>query len=61
MMEKTYTYQEVADIFKVTHQTIIKWKKSGKLPYIQINRRVLFKESDIKKLIDEYTHVDKQA
>lgn len=57
-MEKVYTIKEVAEVFRVHKNTIINWKKSGKLPYVKVGRRVLFKESDVKKLMDEYTMTD---
>ena len=53
-----YTIGEVAEVFRVHKNTIINWKKSGKLPYVKVGRRVLFKESDVKKLMDEYTMTD---
>lgn len=57
-MEKVYTIKEVAEIFRVHNNTIINWKKSGKLPYVKVGRRVLFKESDVKELMNEYTKTD---
>lgn len=57
-MEKVYTIKEVAEVFRVHKNTINNWKKSGKLPYVKVGRRVLFKESDVKKLMDEYTRTD---
>ena len=57
-MEKAYTAQEVADMFKVSKNTVINWRRQGKLPYLKIGRVILFKESDIQKLVDESTRTD---
>ena len=57
-MEKAYTAQEVADMLKVSKNTVINWRRQGKLPYLKIGRVILFKESDIQKLMDESTRTD---
>ena len=51
--------QEVADIFRVSKLTIIRWSQTGKLPCIRINSRGdrrFAREDIIKKLQWEGQH-----
>ena len=53
-MSKYLTKDEVMDIFKITYQTLHRWRKEGKLPYTKISsRKFLYKEEDIKQLLNE--------
>ncbi len=47
-----YTNKEIENIFKVTKQTILRWRKQGLLPYIAINqRKFLYKKEDVEKIL----------
>ena len=39
--------REVAKFLRVSLPTIIAWKKSGKIPFYQHGRKVLFKRSEV--------------
>lgn len=39
--------RETAKFLRVSLPTLIAWKKSGKLPYYQNGRKVLFKKSEL--------------
>ena len=37
---------------KISKRTAQTWRSSGKLPYVQIARKIYYKYSDIKKLME---------
>ncbi len=51
--ERFYTRDEVAELFKVTKMTLLRWEKKGLLKRIRIpgTRRVYYREEDIKELL----------
>ena len=52
--EKYLTTNEVKNIFHIHTQTIMRWRKSGKLKYKQISsRKFLYKQCDIEALLGE--------
>ena len=54
MNEEYYTSKEIQEIFKVTKQTVLHWRKSGLLPYVAINKRkFLYKKEDVQNLLDK--------
>ena len=58
MKTLVYTVQEVAEMLKVTPQTIYELRNSGKLPAIKNIGRVLFNIKDVHAFIgieDEFT------
>lgn len=44
---------EVSERLKVSRRTLKEWRYSGKIPYLQIGGRVLFRESDIQAILDK--------
>ena len=57
-MDLVYTVNEVAELLKVTPQTIYELRNSGKLPAIKNIGRVLFNVNDVYSFIgieDEFT------
>lgn len=57
-MDLVYTVNEVAELLKVTPQTIYELRNSGKLPAIKNIGRVLFNANDVYSFIgieDEFT------
>jgi excisionase family DNA binding protein len=45
------TLQETASALRVSVHTIRKWKRQGRLHSLQLCRRLLFRRSDIERLI----------
>jgi excisionase family DNA binding protein len=39
--------REAANFLRVSLPTIITWKKSGKIPFYQYGRKILFKKSEV--------------
>lgn len=53
-----YTVNEVAELLKVTPQTVYELKNTGKLPAVKNIRKVLFRVSDVNAFIgikDDYS------
>lgn len=53
MSENYLTRDEVAKKLKISKGTLNNWTKEEKIPSHKINRRVLFKESEVEKFINE--------
>ena len=51
-MEKFYTIENLAELFQVSTRTILREKKSGKMPFILIRGMVRFRERDIQAYLD---------
>lgn len=49
---KLLSQDEVAALLKVTKQTLIRWSKDGILPVVKIGRKVYYKESDVKRMLN---------
>mgnify|MGYP001212009859 FL=1 len=47
------TDRELAERLKVNRRSLAEYRKIGILPYYHIGGKILYKESEIKKLLDE--------
>lgn len=45
--------REAAKFLHISLPTIIRWKKYGKIPYYQEGRKVLFKKSELLKVLQK--------
>jgi len=52
--EKLMTNKEVCRMLKVSPRTLQDWKTGGILPYIQLKGKILYRESDIGKVLSKY-------
>ena len=52
-MEKYITAKEVADMVKLSEQTIRRYVMLGQIPFYKIVRAVRFKPSEIQKWVDD--------
>ena len=52
--ERFLTDAEVSDRLKVSRRTLQDYRTTGKIPYIQLGGKTLYRESDIQKLLDEH-------
>ena len=54
MQQEYLTTKELREIFHVTNQTLMRWRKQDKLRYIAITkRRFLYSKEDIMKLLNQ--------
>ncbi len=51
MIPVLLTIHEVSEMFRSTPRTIYRWVKRGKLKAVKIDKKLLFKEEDIKELL----------
>lgn len=51
--ERYLTNNDVANILHISLRTLQDWRDNGRIAYIQISGKVLYKESDVRKLLDD--------
>lgn len=51
--ERFLTNRDICDILHISQRTLQDWRDTGKIPYIQISGKVLYKESDVKRLLEK--------
>ncbi|MBS7120329.1 MAG: helix-turn-helix domain-containing protein [Dysgonomonas sp.] len=51
--ERYLTSEELCSILKISRRTLQDYRSNGVLPFIQLPGKVLFRESDIKKVLEE--------
>ncbi|GHV42460.1 transcriptional regulator [Bacteroidia bacterium] len=54
--ERFLTDKEVTRQLKVSRRTLQEWRYSGRIPYLQIGNKILFRESDIQAMLDKNLH-----
>ncbi|MCD7900263.1 MAG: helix-turn-helix domain-containing protein [Bacteroides sp.] len=58
--ERFLTDKEVAARLKVTRRTLLEWRNNGKIAYVQIGGKILYRQSDIQNLLEKHLHRAKQ-
>lgn len=51
--ERYLTSEELCSILKISRRCLQDYRNNGVLPFIQLPGKVLFRESDIKKVLEE--------
>jgi len=51
-IEKLLNVQEVAEILQLSPHTIYKYTSKKQIPFIKVNKNLLFRESDIQDWLD---------
>lgn len=51
--ERYLTNNDVANMLHISLRTLQDWRDNGRIAYIQISGKVLYKESDVRRLLDE--------
>ena len=60
--ERFFTAKEVSAQLKVSRRTLQDYRNEGRLPYIQLGGKILYRESDIEKmLLDGYRSAYRQT
>ena len=52
--ERYLTDKEVSEWLKVSRRTLQEWRYNGIIGYVQIGSKILFRQSDIQKLLEEH-------
>jgi len=53
MREPLLTPREAAKLLAIHYDTILRWAKAGRIPFVRIGTRPKFKPSDIDKFINQ--------
>lgn len=51
--ERFLTDREVSERLRVSRRSLQDYRTNGTIPYIQLGGKVLYRESDIQKMLDE--------
>ena len=54
--ERYLTDREVAQILKVSRRTLQEYRNEGLVPYILLGGKVLYRESDLEKVLESCYH-----
>ena len=52
--EKFLSNQEASKYLKVSIRTLQEWRDTGVIPYIQIKGKIIYRQSDIDKLLQKH-------
>ena len=52
--ERFLTDKEVSARLKVSRRTLQEWRTNGQIAYISLGGKVLYKESEIRKMLEKY-------
>ena len=52
--ERFLTDKEVSVRLKVSRRTLQEWRTNGQIAYISLGGKVLYKESEIQKMLEKY-------
>ena len=58
--EKFLSNREAAKCLKVSIRTLQEWRDTGVIPYIQIKGKIIYRQSDIKRLLQTYYNKERQ-
>ena len=51
--ERYITDKELAQWLKISRRTLQEYRNNGRLPYYQLRGKILYKESDVEKLLED--------
>ena len=58
--EKFLSNREASNYLKVSIRTLQEWRDTGVIPYIQIKGKIIYRESDIERLLQTYYNKERQ-
>lgn len=53
--------RDAAKCLKVSIRTLQEWRDTGVIPYIQIKCKIIYRQSDIEKLLQTYYNKERQV
>lgn len=54
--EKFLSNRDICQMLQISSRTLQDWRDSGKIPFIQIKGKILYRQSEILKLLDDTRH-----
>jgi hypothetical protein len=58
--EKFLSNREAAKCLKVSIRTLQEWRDTGVIPYIQIKGKIIYRQSDVERLLQTYYNKERQ-
>ena len=58
--EKFLSNRDAAKCLKVSIRTLQEWRDTGVIPYIQIKGKIIYRQSDIERLLQTYYNKERQ-
>jgi hypothetical protein len=58
--EKFLSNREASQYLKVSIRTLQEWRDTGVIPYIQIKGKIIYRQSDIERLLQTYYNKERQ-
>lgn len=58
--EKFLSNRKAAKYLKVSIRTLQEWRDTGVIPYIQIKGKIIYRQSDIERLLQTYYNKERQ-
>ena len=52
--ERFMTDKQLAEVLKISRRTLQDWRTNGQIAYITLGGKVLYKESEIQKMLEKY-------
>lgn len=52
--ERFFSDMELSTILKISRRTLQQWRSDGRISYYHLGGKVLYKESDVQKLLDSF-------
>lgn len=56
--ERFLTNNDVSNMLHISQRTLQDWRDTRKVAYIQISGKVLYKESDVRRLLEDHYYND---
>lgn len=50
--EKFLTNREACQLLRISSRTLQNWRDTGKIPFIKLKRKILYRESVVKKRLE---------
>ena len=54
--ERYLTDREMSALLKVSRRTLQEWRSNGQIAYIQLGGKILYQESDMRKMLEKFHH-----
>ena len=58
--EKFLSNRDAAKCLKVSIRTLQEWRDTGIIPYIQIKGKIIYRQSDVERLLQTYYNNERQ-
>ena len=58
--EEFLSNREASKYLKVSIRTLQEWRDTGVIPYIQIKGKIIYRQSDIERLLQTYYNKERQ-